>query len=626
MYIKQKHEVKPVDAYLSEYELYLFNEGKNCYAYRSLGCHKVKLNGNDVYRFAVYAPNAVSVSVVGSFNEWNPTADPMRRCGKTGVWEAHIGIAQQGNLYKYAILAQNGELLYKADPYAFYSELRPGTASKIWDMDFGNGELRVENGELYNSPMSIYEVHLGSWREGLNYEQLSNELVDYVKDMGYTHIELMPVSEYPLDDSWGYQVTGYYSVTSRYGTPQQFRAFVDACHKAGIGVILDWVAAHFPRDAHGLRRFDGTALYEHPDPRRSDQKDWGTLIFDYGKSEVRSFLISNAVFWLKEFNIDALRVDAVSCMLYLDYAHKDGEWLPNKYGGNENLDAIEFFRLLSQTIGKECAGKLLIAEESTAFPLVTKPPEVDGLGFNFKWNMGWMNDTLSYFKLDSYFRRYNHSKLTFSMVYAFSENYILPFSHDEVVHMKNSLIGRMPGAYDEKFLQLRLLFMYQYAHPGKKLLFMGGEFGQFAEWNFKKSLDFTLLEYETHASLREFVKALNHFYRNSKPLYERDSGWEGFEWRNVDDNIHSVIAFSRRDVKGNELLCLFNFTPVPHENYTFPYPHRAKFKRVMCNLETPATHGLTTITDDAGKHYAQIPLGGYEGAYYSVESGELRVE
>lgn len=615
-------------AYLDDNELYLFNEGKNCYSYLSLGCHRVKMpEGYYAFRFAVWAPEARAVSVVGSFNEWNIYADEMKPCGTTGVWQAHVGedIAHHGDIYKFAILTRTGEMIYKADPFAFYSEKRPETASVIWapEHDFiwtddvHMRRRKAPQRPVHEAPMSIYEVHLGSWKAGLDYEQLAAELVDYVVDMGYTHIELMPVSEYPLDDSWGYQVTGYYSITSRYGTPDGFKCLVNACHRAGIGVLLDWVPAHFTRDAHGLRRFDGSALYESADPRRGEQPQWGTMLFNFERSEVRSFLMSNAVYFLKEFHIDGLRVDAVSCILYLDYGKQDGEWTPNDQGGRENLAAIDFFRELSGCVGRECPGAMLIAEESTAFPLVTAPPEDGGLGFNFKWNMGWMNDTLAYCKLDSYFRKFNHEKLTFSMCYAFSENYILPFSHDEVVHLKNSLIGRFPGTYDEMFAQLRLIYMYQYAHPGKKLLFMGGEFGQFSEWNFRQSLDWMLLEYSHHAALREFVKALNRFYTHEPALYERDDGWVGFEWRAVDDAAHSVLAFDRRDASGRELLCVFNFTPVAHGAYPVELPYKARFSRAMSSIEGPEKR-IETRNGENGCT-ALIPLGPYEAAYYFTD-------
>ncbi len=615
-------EVAILNICLDEVALYLFNEGKSSYAYRALGCHPVCVGGGreDLFRFAVWAPNARSVSVVGSFNGWDPHAAPMEPCGHTGVWQATVA-AHMGDTYKYAIETQGGELLLKADPFAFYSQHRPETASIVWNMDgykwrdAAHMEARGKN-DPHQSPMSVYEVHLGSWRQGLDYEALAFELVNYLVDMGYTHVEIMPLSEHPLDDSWGYQTTGYYSVTSRYGTPEQFKALVDACHRAGISVILDWVPAHFTRDAHGLRRFDGTPIFEHPDPRRSEQPQWGTMLFNFERSEVQSFLISNAVFFLQEYHIDGLRVDAVSCMLYLDYG-RDGDYLPNHFGGNENLAAMDFFRRLSETVRRECPGTILIAEESTIFPRVSAPAHEGGLGFDFKWNMGWMNDTLSYCKLDSIFRRYHHDKLTFVMCYAFSEHYVLPFSHDEVVHMKNSLIGRFPGTYDEMFMQLRLLYMYQYACPGKKLLFMGGEFGQFAEWNFRTSLDWHLLDYPRHASLREFVKSLNRFYRTCPTLYARDDGWDGFAWRSVDDAIHSVIAFSRFGPDG-ELLCCFNFTPVAHRPYSIQLPFAAALTRVMSSLEEPSPGTLSTVEDGAGGFRAEIPLGPYEAVYYRV--------
>jgi len=607
--------------HLDETAVYLFNQGKNVYAYRELGCHRVE-EEKDTYRFAVWAPGARAVSVVGSFNGYDASAAPMQRFGETGVWSCCVGNVHKGDTYKFAIQTATGQMLYKADPFAFFAQHRPDTASVVWDSegyiwkDAAHMEAR-KKANAHTAPMNIYEVHLGSWRKGLDYEALAYELVNYVVDMGYTHIELMPLSEYPLDDSWGYQVTGYYAITSRYGTPEQFKALVDACHRAGIGVILDWVPAHFTRDAHGLRRFDGTALFEHPDSRRGEQPEWGTMVFNFARSEVRGFLISNAVFLLKEYHIDALRVDAVTSMLYLDYG-RGGNYLPNEQGGRENLDAISFFCELSETVHRECPGALLIAEESTAFPRVTAPAKDGGLGFDLKWNMGWMNDTLSYCKLDSIYRRYHHDKLTFSMCYAFTEHYVLPFSHDEVVHLKNSLIGRFPGSYDEMFLQLRMLYMYQYAHPGKKLLFMGGEFGQFAEWDFRRSLDWHLLDYPQHAALREFVKSLNRLYRSTPALYSRDDGWEGFHWRVVDNAAESVIAFSRFGEDG-EILCLFNFTPVPRSPYGIPLSGEAKLTRLLSSRLTDAPATLMTEQAADGSFYAPIPLSGYEAVFYRVE-------
>lgn len=610
--------------YLDQTELYLFNEGKSAYAYRALGCHRVTMeDGGAAYRFAVWAPNALSVSVVGSFNNWDVNANIMEPCFTTGVWQAHIRNACAGDLYKFAIYTADEQLIFKADPFAFYSQMRPDTASVIWDCDsyawHDESYMRhrpYRGSTIHTSPMSIYEVHLGSWRKGLDYATLAEQLADYVEEMGYTHVELMPLSEYPLDDSWGYQTTGYYSATSRYGDPNGLKALIDAFHSRGIGVILDWVAAHFTKDAHGLRLFDGTALYEHADPRRSEQPQWGTLQFNFERSEVISFLVSNAVFWLNEYHIDGLRTDAVSCMLYLDFGKEGKQFLPNKFGGRENLAAIEFFKTLSTAVKRESPGALLIAEESTAFDGVTRDANKGGLGFDFKWNMGWMNDVLSYMKQDSVYRKYSHEKLTFPMMYAFSEHFILPLSHDEVVHLKNSLIGRMKGSYEEMFMQLRQLYMLQYAMPGKKLLFMGGEFGQFAEWNFKTSIDWMLLDYEHHAALREFVKALNMTYRSNSPLFEIDDSWDGFEWRQVDDAAHSIIAFSRMDAERDELLCVFNFTPVDHGAYPIHMPYRCTLERVMSSIERDEP--LIPAEDEGEGCVLLMELKGYEAAYYRV--------
>lgn len=612
--------------YLDQTELYLFNEGKSAYAYRALGCHRVTMeDGGAAYRFAVWAPNALSVSVVGSFNNWDVNANIMEPCFTTGVWQAHIRNACAGDLYKFAIYTADEQLIFKADPFAFYSQMRPDTASVIWDNDsyawHDESYMRhrpYRGANIHTSPVSIYEVHLGSWRKGLDYAALAEQLADYVEEMGYTHVELMPLSEYPLDDSWGYQTTGYYSATSRYGDPDGLKALIDAFHSRGIGVILDWVAAHFTKDAHGLRLFDGTALYEHADPRRSEQPQWGTLQFNFERSEVISFLVSNAVFWLNEYHIDGLRTDAVSCMLYLDFGKEGKQFLPNKFGGRENLAAIEFFKTLSTAVKRESPGALLIAEESTAFDGVTRDTNKGGLGFDFKWNMGWMNDVLSYMKQDSVYRKYSHEKLTFPMIYAFSEHFILPLSHDEVVHLKNSLIGRMKGSYEEMFMQLRQLYMLQYAMPGKKLLFMGGEFGQFAEWNFKTSIDWMLLDYEHHAALREFVKALNMTYRANSPLFEIDDSWDGFEWRQADDAAHSIIAFSRMDAEGDELLCVFNFTPVDHGAYPIHMPYRCTLERVMSSIERDEP--IIPAEDEGDGCVLLIELKGYEAAYYRVKS------
>lgn len=613
-----------MEYHLNETELYLFNTGENCYAYRVMGAHKVE---NGAYRFAVWAPNAKAVSVVGSFNGWNGDANPMRMAGTSGVWEAVVENAKKGDVYKFAVTSRDGHVNYKADPYAFYAQMRPETASIVWGLEpfkWSDGAYMSARGLPFKKAMSVYEAHAGSWKAGLNYRQLAQELVRYAANMGYTHIELMPVCEYPYDMSWGYQITGYYAITSRYGEPEDFKYFINCAHEAGLGVIADWVPAHFTRDAHGLARFDGEAEYEHPDTRRSDQPQWGTLLFNYEKAEVQSFLISNAVYLLKEYHIDGLRVDAVSCMLYLDYGRENGEWLPNEHGGNTNLSAVAFLRKLSRAVGRECPGALLIAEESTAFPLVTAPPEDGGLGFHLKWNMGWMNDTLSYMSMDSLFRKWHHSKLTFPMCYAFSENYILPFSHDEVVHGKRSLIGRMPGIYEEKFLQLKLLFMYQFAQPGKKLMFMGCEFGQFIEWNHEQPLDWMLLDYPQHSAVQRFVRELNALYVSTPALYEMDCGWEGFEWVSVDDADHSVIAFIRRDSEGGSLLCVFNFTPVPQNAYRVRFSSPVILSSALSNQDPrfcghvpPPRAELMSMKDHEGD-YIDLFIPGYGGAYYHL--------
>ena len=610
-----------MNANISQKDLYLWGEGTNIYSYLTMGCHAVDMNDYPAFRFSVWAPNAAAVSVVGCFNGWNIEADPMEPCGTTGVWQTCIGIAHQGDTYKYAIRTQDGTMLYKADPFAFASQLRPNTASVVWDIggySWQDGVYMARRAVLdhHCAPMNIYEVHPGSWKLNLGFDELSEELVRYVVDMGYTHIELMPVSEYPLDDSWGYQVTGYYSITARYGTPQQFKHFIDVCHQNGIGVIVDWVPAHFARDDHGLRRFDGTPLYEHPDPRRSDQPQWGTLLFNCEKNEVRSFLISNAMYFLKEYHVDGLRVDAVSCMLYLDYGREDGDWLPNRYGGRENLKAIEFFRQLSVAVHREAPGTILIAEESTAFPSVTAPPEEGGLGFDYKWNMGWMNDTLSYISMDSFFRKWHHDRVTFSMCYAFSENYVLPLSHDEVVHGKRSLISRMHGEYEDKFRQVRLLMMYQFAHPGKKLNFMGSEFSQFIEWDFRRSLDWFLLAYPRHSDMQLFTRQLNRFYSNTPALYQRDDDWSGFEWLVVEDNEHSILIFIRRDAEGGELLCAFNFTPVGHEPYRVPLLRPYVLTQAISNVDLREISGVLSQQDAYGNEYVDIALSPYEAVYY----------
>ncbi len=573
---------------VTDFALYLFGEGTNHQAYDMLGAHPYCNDGAAGYRFAVWAPNAASVSVTGAFNDWDTDSNPMEQIGTTGVWYAFVPGVARGCMYKYAITDRAGNLHYKADPYAFYAELRPSTASVTedlsgYDWHDKKWQKKKEKQAPYDQPMLIYEVHPGSWKRAedgsfLTYRQLAEQLVPYVKDMGYTHIELMPVAEHPFDGSWGYQTTGYYAVTSRYGTCEDFMYFVDYCHQNDISVILDWVPAHFPRDAYGLRQFDGTPLYEYADPRIGEHKEWGTLVFDYTKNQVVSFLISNAYFWFDQYHIDGLRVDAVSSMLYRDYDRRDGEWIANEYGGKENLEAIRFLQELNKVIFAHFPNALMIAEESTAWPKITKPVHEGGLGFNYKWNMGWMNDTLRYMSMDPYFRKYNHNILTFLMFYAFSENYILPLSHDEVVHGKRSLIDKMYGSYEEKFAQLKQYYAYAIAHPGKKLLFMGGEFGQFIEWRPSEELDWMLLDYESHDNLHKFVRNLNHFYLENKALWQIEDSWDGFTWINANDEDNSVISFIRRGkAKGSEVIVVCNFTPVRRDSYLIGVPSSGEY-------------------------------------------------
>lgn len=549
-----------------------FYNGNCTNAYDILGCHKVK---EGLYHFAVWAPNAKDVCVIGDFNNWLVHHNKLQLVD--GIWQGDVE-AQHGDCYKYAITTQADALLYKADPYARYAECRPKSASVIYDpaqqyvWTDEKWQEKQKKTNVYKSPVSIYEVHAGSWRKhydgrSYTYRDLARYLVPYVKKMGYTHVEFMPLCEHPLDQSWGYQVTGFFAPTSRYGTPDDLRYLVNQFHKAGIGVILDWVPAHFCKDAHGLIEFDGSCCYESADPFKQEHDAWGTRIFDYSRYEVQSFLVSNALYWLKEFHFDGLRVDAVASMLYLDYDRADGQWRPNKWGGKENLEAIDFLRKLSCKVFETCPYALFVAEESTAFPKVTHPTYVGGLGFNYKWNMGWMNDVLSYMKTDTLWRADNHNKLTFSMCYAYSENYVLPLSHDEVVHLKGSLINKMFGDYDTKFGQLKTLLGYQYAHPGKKLNFMGVELAQWNEWNESKELDWMLLSYPKHDSHQKFVRELNKTYKKYKPLYQNDASWEGFKWLLADDSRNSVLAFERFDKSGNTMLVLINFSVYDYHKY-----------------------------------------------------------
>lgn len=613
---------------LTEDDIRLFKEGRHYRLYEKLGAHPMTVDETTGTYFAVWAPNAARVSVIGSFNEWNPESHPLRaRADDSGIWEGFIPQVERGALYKYHIVSRDHQYrVDKGDPFAFCWEAPPGTASVVWDLDYEWNDAqwmaaRKAHNQL-EAPLAIYEVHLGSWRRVpeendrfLTYRELAVHLAEYAHDIGFTHVELLPVMEHPFYGSWGYQTLGYFAPTRRYGTPQDFMYLIDYLHQRGLGVILDWVPSHFPSDEHGLVYFDGTHLYEHADPRQGFHPDWGSYIFNYGRNEVRAFLVSSALFWLDRYHADGLRVDAVASMLYLDYSRKEGEWIPNPYGGRENLDAIAFIRQFNETVYREHPDVQTIAEESTAWPLVSRPLYVGGLGFGMKWNMGWMHDTLNYFSRDPIYRKFHHNQLTFSLWYAFSENFLLPLSHDEVVHGKGSLIGKMSGDRWQKFANLRLLFGYMYGHPGKKLLFMGGEFGQWREWNHDTSLDWHLVQFAPHRGLHRWVRDLNHFYRREPALYECDFEPEGFQWVDFHDWEKSIISFIRRGRSTEDLiLVVCNFTPVPRHQYRIGVP-TGGFWKEMLNSDA-REYGGSGQGNAGGVHADPIPF--YDRFPYSL--------
>ena len=621
-----------------------FYGGTNSEAYRYLGAHRTRRAGKDGYVFRVWAPNAAYVSVVGDFCAWNGYDHPMTR-NADGFWECFVAGLKRYDTYKFAVTSQRGDTVLKTDPYAFHAETRPGTAGKLYDLGgyrWGDDEWRKNRAKapLDRSPLNIYEVHLGSWRRRENgdfydYRTLAHELADYVLDLGYNCVELMPVTEYPLDDSWGYQCTGYFAATSRYGTPKDFMYFVDHLHRKGISVLLDWVPAHFCKDEHGLIDFDGTSCYEYADPNKREHEGWGTRVFDYGRGEVKSFLLSSAAFWLREFHLDGLRVDAVASMLYLDYGRENGRWTPNINGGHENLEAIDFLRALNETAFSVDPNVLMVAEESTAWPLVTRPAKDGGLGFNLKWNMGWMNDMCHYLKLNPWFRQFHHKDITFSLMYAFSENFVLPISHDEVVHMKGSLRGKMPGDDWQQLAGVRAFTAYLLAHPGKKLTFMGAELGQWHEWDFASQLDWYLLENQENQQTQQFFKDINRFYLSQSPLWSIDFSWEGFEWLVADDNCNNVVVFVRRDREGRELIAAVNFSPVGQAEYRFGVPPKKTYREVFttdlaayggtgdwCNGEPIETEGIPSHGKPCSLCMKIPPLG---AAFFSGE-GEWHEE
>lgn len=580
-------------SFITDFDLYLIGEGNHHKIYEKLGAHLVEYHDKKGVHFAVWAPNAKYVSVIGDFNGWDHTKNPMQTLGNSGIWWVFIEGLTEGIIYKYYIHGWNDIIQIKADPFSFFFEVRPKSASIVYNpvnkYKWNDAEWieRRKNTDWLRLPMSIYEVHLGSWKRKpdgnfLNYRELAHELIPYVKGLGFTHIELLPITEHPLDESWGYQCVGYYAPTSRFGSPEDFMYFVDYAHQNDIGVIIDWVPSHFPKDGHGLIRFDGTALYEHEDPRKGEHKDWGTLIFNYGRNEVRNFLISNALFWLSVYHIDGLRVDAVASMLYLDYSKKPGEWIPNIYGGKENLEAIDFLRRMNELTHGYYPGTITVAEESTSWPMVTRPTYIGGLGFTMKWNMGWMHDTLFYFSRDPIHRKYHTNSITFSLLYAFSENFILPLSHDEVVYGKGSLFQKMPGDKWQKLANLRALYGYMYGHPGKKLLFMGAELGQINEWNWNWQLEWHLLDDEAHRGLFKFIKDLNFIYTSERALYEIDFHWNGFQWIDFSDHNQSIISFIRKSKDERDfLLFVLNLTPVPRFNYRIGVPQGGFYRELL---------------------------------------------
>lgn len=609
--------------FLTDFDIYLFKEGTHYRIWEKLGAHILEIDGVKGVSFAVWAPNAKRVSVVGDFNNWDGTRHPMKMINNSGVWEIFIPNIGEGSLYKFELESKYSEYKeLKSDPFAFFFERRPGNASIVYDIDnkyvWNDKEWMEErkSKNWFESPISIYEVHLGSWmhvpeenNRFLTYKELADKLIPYVKELGFTHIELMPITEHLLDASWGYQTIGYFAPTSRFGKPEDFMYFIDKCHQNELGVIIDWVPAHFPKDACGLRLFDSTYLYEYQDPRKGEHRDWGTLVFDYGKNEVINYLISGALFWLDKYHIDGLRVDAVSSMLYLDYSRGPGEWIPNIYGGNENLEAIAFLKRFNEVVHRYFPGILTIAEESTAWQNVSKPTYLGGIGFSMKWNMGWMHDTLKYFSLDPIYRKYNTDKLTFSLIYAYSENFILPFSHDEVVYGKRSMLNKMPGDDWQKFANLRALYGYMYGHPGKKLLFMGSEFGQWNEWNFDRSLDWHLLQYEPYKRLQKFIKDLNEIYREEPALYEVDFNLYGFEWIDFHDYEKSIISFIRKAKDPNNFLVfVFNLTPVPRFDYRIGVP-RVGFYREVLNSDAEI-YGGSNLGNFGGVYVDNIPCHG----------------